>query len=216
MPDDRDNFERAGERGDEPAPRRRPHAVEDPFVEIYKAPGDARARTSSAIGLLALVVSTVALRHAVHFWWYGDPIALLEIGSIDLAVLALVPIAAVLGALLGRAPFSVALFAVGVGLPLVGCGYAASALWGNHVSNMLGFVSLVGIGSGLALRGPVGIGFGVLFVAGGSYGLVSIHQLQESLLIVAPHALVFAGLATWSSARWLAGRKRPASARHQR
>lgn len=128
----------------------------------------------------------------VHAVIYRDGVALLELTLLDAAALVLLFIAALIGPALGRVFASVLLFTLAIGLPLAGFGYAAETIGSRHLSNMLLFVGLVGVGTGLSTVSSWHALLGAAFFAGGVHGLVQIHQLRESLMVALPFALVFA------------------------
>lgn len=139
------------------------------------------------IGLLSL------LRLVVHYLYYQDPIALLEISGLDVGLLLLTALAFAAGPTLGAYFASVIVTVLLLGLPLVVLGYLAEVLDGRHLSDLMGLSGLLGIGVGFCIAASEKKFLwllGLPAVGGAVYGLTQIHQVLESLLIAAPSLLL--------------------------
>ncbi len=141
---------------------------------------------------LPLLLVLDAIRLAIHFALYHDRVALYQIGALDGAALLLAAIASVLGPLVGEAFASITLFFVAVGLPFVFFGWLFDKVGQHTLSRLMMPAGLCGVGAGLAIstaqRRVLAL-FGAALVAGGLYGLISIQEQREAILIAAPAAL---------------------------
>jgi hypothetical protein len=144
--------------------------------------------------LVAALLLLGALRAALHFALYRDPVGLLQITALDAGALLTALLGFVLVArVLGLTFASVTITVVVLGLPIAGIGALAQHLSGAHLSKLAALVALLGVGVGACFAGRARRGaglLGLLVLAAGTFGLTRIHQTLESLVIAGPYLIL--------------------------
>jgi hypothetical protein len=142
---------------------------------------------------LTFVISLLAVRWLAHFVVFRDGVAIAELVGVDIGATVVLLLSAMLGPNVGKHLGSILTYALVVGLTAVGVGYLAQTFGSRHLSQMSGFISILGAGTGLCLAttriNEARWLMGLLAVGGGTYGLTQIHQPLDALLIASPYVV---------------------------
>jgi hypothetical protein len=171
---------------------------------VPPTPRSTSAFKARAATWLFLFIATAALRAGI-FWLrpgtFDWPLAIL---IVDVAALIPIACASVMGAILGAAFGSVALTALGIGLPVAALGWLAEKAVSRDFSGLMGQVCLLGIGVGFSIASfrrrdtfsrclLLALALGAL--AGGIALLAERRLLGNAILVAAPYLV--AACASW-------------------